>query len=415
MAASLKKLHRGWIMVGAGIITCAAAIGLVGNCYSLFIVPVCDEMGFTRSQMSANQTIFGIGMMLVALLWGPVFSKLRLKRLMNISAIATCVCYFINGFARNLYMFYAMSVVLAFTTALLSWSPLTVIIGNWFNKKRGLAIGLTFMGSGIGGMLFNAIGGVLIDNMGWRYTFMVFAVIMAVTMLPTVLFVIKIKPEDVGAQPYGGDAGDAANGGEKPGVPFAKAMRDKRMYLLLGSLLLLGFTFNSMNVTTAPNMRALGYSAVYSANIASAYMASLAVAKIVLGAMCDKIGTWKGCAIALFAQFIAAICAMFATNLGVVAVFVVCNGLGTAFGSVAFPLIARDLYGERDQASVSSIFNAVCSLTGAIGPTLCGMVYDITGAYTPSYGIIAAVTLVFGAVFIFSVARGSGKWKQLQA
>lgn len=399
-------------MVGAGIISSAAAIGLVGNCYSLFIVPVCDELNFTRSQMSANQTIFGIGMMLVAFLWGPVFSKLRLKRVMNISAVATCVCYFLNGLVSNLFAFYALSVVLALSTALLSWSPLTVIIGNWFNEKRGLAIGLTFMGSGVGGMVFNALGGVLIAGVGWRYTFMIFAAIMAVTMLPTVLFVIRIKPEDVGLLPYGDHTGEMGHApAEKPGITLAQALREKNMYLLLGSLLILGFTFNSMNVTTAPNMRALGYSAVYSANVASVYMASLAAAKIALGAMCDKIGTWRGCAIALLAQLVASICAMFATNIGIVAIFVVANGLGTAFGSVAFPLIARDLYGERDQASISSIFNAVGSLSGAIGPTVCGMIYDITGAYTPAYAIIAVITLVFGSFFIFYVARGSGKWK----
>ena len=401
-------------MVGAGIISSAAAIGLVGNCFSLFIVPVCDELGFTRAQMSANQTIMGIGMMAVAFLWGPLFSKLKLKRLMNISAVLTCIAYFFLGFANSAWMFYGLCTVLGITTALLSWSPLTVIIGNWFNKKRGLAIGLTFMGSGVGGMLFNALGGMLIEGVGWRQTFMIYAGIMAVTMLPTVLFVLKIKPEEVGITPYGGFDSIAGKDGVKPGVPFAKAMRTRRMLMLLGSLLVLGITFNSMNLTTAPNMRALGHSAVYSANVASAYMAALAVAKIVLGAMCDKIGTWKGCAIALLAQFIASICAMFATNIGIVAIFVVCNGLGTAFGSVAFPLISRDLFGERDQASISSIFNAVCSLSGAIGPTLCGLIFDVTGAYTYAFVGIAAIVAVFGGFFIFHVARGSGKWKETQ-
>ena len=403
-------------MVAAGLVCSATAIGLVQNTFSLFLAPVCEELGFARSQMSANQTIMGIGMMAVGLLWGPVFSRLKLKRLMSIAAVVTCVCYFLYGFAGNIWVFYGLSVVLALSTALLSWTPLTVIIGNWFNEKRGLAIGITFMGSGVGGMLFNALGGMLISSVGWRYTFMIYAAVMVVTVVPTVLFVIKIKPEDVGLEPYGGYAAvSEAAGVDKPGMSLKSAMRGSNIYILSGAFLLVGFCMNSMNLTTAPNINALGYSPVFAAGVASAYMASLAVAKILLGAMCDRIGTWKGCGISLAALFGAAVCAALAGNLPFVFVFVVCNGLGTAFGSVAYPLIARDLYGEKDQAAISGIFSSIGSLGGSFGPTICGMVYDMTGAYTPAYVFIAALTLVFGGYVIINLARNSGKWKEKTA
>ena len=402
-------------MVAAGLVCSAAAIGLVQNSYSLFLEPICTELGFTRSQMSANQTIMGIGMMVVALLWGPVFSKLRLKRMMCISAVATCVCYFLQGVISSLYGFYAMSIVMSVTTAMLSWTPLTVIIGNWFNEKRGLAIGIAFMGSGVGGMLFNALGGVLISAIGWRYTFMAYAAVMLLTVVPTVFFVIRIKPEDVGLEPYGGRIQTVGDSGEKPGVSLAQAMKGANMYILMGSFLIIGFCMNSMNLTTAPNISALGYSPVFAAGVASAYMAALAVAKIVLGGMCDRIGTWKGCGISLAALFVAAVSAALARSLPFVFLMVVTNGLGTAFGSVAYPLIARDLYGERDQAAIAGMFNSIGSLGGSFGPTICGMVYDATGVYTPSYIVISALTLVIGGYVIINLARNSGKWKEKTA
>ena len=340
---------------------------------------------------------------------------MKLKRLMSIAAIVTCVCYFLQAFAGSIWAFYGLSILLAFSTALLSWTPLTVIIGNWFNEKRGLAIGIAFMGSGVGGMLFNALGGVLISSVGWRYTFMIYAAIMACTMLPTVLFVIKIKPEDVGLAPYGGHIVSVGDTGEKPGMSLKQAMRGSVMYILAGSFLLIGFCMNSMNLTTAPNIAALGYSQVFAAGVASAYMALLAVSKIALGAMCDKIGTWKGCAISLIALLIAAISAALAGNMPFVFLLVLTNGLGTAFGSVAYPLIARDLYGERDQAAISGIFSSIGSLGGSFGPTICGMVYDMTGAYTPAFYVIAAMTVVFGGCVIFYIARNSGRWKEKTA
>jgi len=119
--------------------------------------------------------------------------------------------------------------------------------------------------------------------------------------------------------------------------------------------------------------------------------------------------------VSLIALVGATVCAVFARNMGVVVVFVVCNGLGTAFGSVAFPLIARDIYGEKDQAAISGIFNSICSLGGAFGPTICGMVYDMTGAYSPAYMVMTAFGVLFGAITILIIFRNSGKWRGREA
>lgn len=399
-------------MVAVGLICSAAAIGLVQNTFSLFLAPVCGELGFSRSQMSINQTIMGIGMMAVGFLWGPVFAKFRLKRLMSVAAAVTCVCYFMYSLANSIIVFYALSTVISVSTALLAWTPLTAIIGNWFTEKRGLAIGIAFMGSGVGGMLFNATGGVLISAVGWRSTFVINAAIMVFTLLPAVLFVLKVKPEDVGLEPYGGYVVSDGKAGEKQGMSLGQAYKGRLIYLLSGCALLLGFCMNSMNLTTAPNIQALGYSPVFAAGVAAAYMAALAVAKIALGAMCDKIGTWKGSAIALTALFVSAVSAALAGFLPFVFLMVVTNGLGTAFGSVAYPLMARDIYGEKDQAAIAGVMSSVGSLGGSFGPTVCGMVYDATGAYTPAYIVIAAMALAAGSCVVLGIARNIGLWKK---
>ncbi len=400
--------------MAVGLICSAAAIGLVQNTFSLFLAPVCDELGFSRSQMSMNQTIMGIGMMVVGFLWGPLFTKLKLKPLMSVAAAVTCVCYFMYSLAQNIFVFYLLSTVLSVSTALLAWTPLTAIIGNWFNEKRGLAIGIAFMGSGVGGMLFNALGGILIASVGWQQTFMIYAAVMVFTVLPAVLFVLKVRPEDAGLEPYGGYAVSDGKAGEKPGMSLGQAYKGSILYMLCGCALLLGFCMNAMNLTTAPNIQALGYSPVFAAGVASAYMAALAVAKIALGTMCDKMGTWKGCAIALTALCISAVSAALAGYLPFVFLLVVTNGLGTAFGSVAYPLMSRDIYGEKDQAAIAGVISSIGSLGGSFAPTVCGMVYDKTGAYTPSYIVIAAITIVAGGYVVFAIARNIGKWKRVQ-
>lgn len=392
------------------MLTIATAMGLIANSFSLLIVPVSAELGFTRSQMSANQTIFAIGMTLVSLFWGTIFSKFRLKRLMGVAAAASCACYFLYATARALWAFYAISVVLSVTMALLGWMPFTVIIGNWFNKKRGLALGLTFMGSGIGGMVFNALGGYLIASVGWRAMVMVYALILGLVMLPTVLFVVKIKPQDAGLAPYGEETFETRRADIKPaGRTLGEAVRGGRFYAIAVSVAIVGFASNALNATIAPHMQTLGYSNVFAANVAAAYMAALAAGKFGLGALSDKLGTRAACALALGALLAALGAMVYAKLLFIVPILVLCAGFGNAFGSVANPLIARAVYGERDFAAITGVISSLNSFGSAFGPAVCGMIFDATGSYTPGYAAMAALVAASSGALILAMGRGAKK------
>ena len=91
-------------------------------------------------------------------------------------------------------MFYLLVATASMSASLLTWVPLSVILNNWFWKKRAFAIGFSFMGSGIGGMKFSFIGARLIETIGWRSTFLVMAAILLLTVVPIVFFVVVPPP-----------------------------------------------------------------------------------------------------------------------------------------------------------------------------------------------------------------------------
>jgi MFS family permease len=394
------------VIVAGGMATISMALGLIANSFSLFIVPVSAELGFTRGQMSANQTIFAAGMMLVSLFWGAIFSRFRLKRLMGIAAAVSCVVYFLYAVARALWAFYAISVILSISMALLGWMPFTVIVGNWFTKKRGFALGLTFMGSGVGGMIFNSLGGYLIASVGWRSTIMIYALILTLVMLPVVLFVIHAKPQDMGLSPYGGDDDVVlAAEAEAGGLTLREAARGGRFYAIAASVAILGFAMNSLNVTIAPHMQSLKYSSMFAANVAAAYMAALAVGKFSLGALSDRLGARKACTLALGSLLTAFIAMIFAGFLPVVPLLVLSSGFGNSFGSVAYPLITRQVYGDRDYAAITGIISSLNSLGSAVGPAVCGAIFDASGSYTPGYIAMAGLVAAFGGVLLMAMGR----------
>ena len=105
--------------------------------------------------MGVNMTIIAACQMVMALFGGKIFVKFDVKKIMRISSILLAVGYFSYSLATSLPVFYLISVVVGFAMGGTTTMPLSLLIGNWFHQRRGFAVGVAFMGSGIGGMLFS--------------------------------------------------------------------------------------------------------------------------------------------------------------------------------------------------------------------------------------------------------------------
>lgn len=397
-----KKIFYGWYIVAAGLLIIAAAGGLISNCLSLFIVPVCDDLGFTRQAMAMNQTLICLGGMAVAALSGQIFRRFRLDRLMKLSAIVITLAYCSYAFASSLPMFYIASILISISQALLTWMPFSVILNNWFNERRGLAVGVTFMGSGLGGMVFSAVGGQLLQAFGWRLTFMILSGIVALMIIPAVFFVVRIHPREMGLEPYGQlpQTGSGAASADENGPTFNEALKNMRFYVIGISLICIGISNNGVVATVAPNLTDVGHSATFAANITSMAMGALAIGKLILGILYDKLGTRKASMLALAAILISNVGMYFARHMIAMPLIILGMGLGAAFCTVALPLVTRDIFGNRAFSTLTGIFTACNNLGSAIGPSLLGRVCDTQGSYTPGYAFQFALGLVFATLLL---------------
>ena len=156
MQKFLEKHHiyYGWVMVVAGILVMSVTHGVLQNCFGQFIKPVSESLNVSRSSFAINMTILNVVYMIVALFSGKIFVKLKLRNLMRIACVALPIIYFSYSFCREMWMFYALSVAAGLMMSSLTFLAFTMIISQWFIEKRGTAIGVCFMGSGLGGMLF---------------------------------------------------------------------------------------------------------------------------------------------------------------------------------------------------------------------------------------------------------------------
>lgn len=401
----MKRIHYAWLLVAAGFLILGCSAGQLINCYSLLVVPVCEELGIPRSAMGLSQSLINTGGIIVPLFAGRIFQHFKLKRMMTVSAALMLASYFSISLAQNIWHIWASVICLSFTQALVTWMPFSIILNNWFVKKRGLAIGVAYMGSGVGGMIFSTLGGVIISALGWRAMVQIYTLICALIVLPVLIFIVREKPEDAGLLPYGLEAGDQAEQAaqDESGLSFADECKKPRLWILMGSVVLLGFAINGFSTTMAAYTQDSGYSGEFAANVMAGYMGSLAVGKILLGMLYDKLGARRATGVSVAALVVCYASLLMIRMPAMFAGVILGSGVGIAFGTVAFPILARHTFGNRDYSVFTGWFIASNNIGGAFSPTIFGAVCDWLGSYSYAYMGAIAFVIVFGSAIILCV------------
>lgn len=408
MAAGRKKIYYGWIIVAVGVLM-MMAYGIVINCISLYVVPICGDLGFSRKAVAFMSTLYSAGGMLVSAVSPGLYRAVPVKKSMRAAAVTLSAAYFCYFLADKLWQFYVISAIAGCAVWLLAYVPYAIILNNWFHRRTGFVIGLTYMGTGLGGMLFSPVIGRLIETVGWRGCFAVMSAVIALAVIPG-SFVVRDKPEEKGLLPYGERDDEAAlRGGEPEGMYFRDIIRSPRFYATAIGLAALSFVNTGFSSTFSAYMSDLGYPISAASAVISGNMASLALGKISLGWIYDRLGSIAGTA--LSGAFLAATVAAALLMPGTAAVIceIAMFSLGFAFGSVAVPIIARASFGERCFSRVNGMFMTATGIAAAMGPVFSGYICDTTGSYAGSYRAYAVIAAAFTAVIVFCLAKNKGK------
>ena len=399
-----NKIFYGWIIVAAGCVVMATTTGIVTNCTSLFIKPIADGLGISRQMASMVASIANLGGMVASFFAGRIFNEKNIVRVMRIAVIVLVGAYFLNSLAESVYLLYASYLVCGVCLALLSSLPFTFLINNWFHDRVGFAFALTSMGTGIGGALFNVIGGHLIGAVGWRGAYRILALFILVLAVPCIFFLLRLRPEDMGLTPYteGGDAADAdaqgAASAEETGYTHEEVLGMPLYWTFCVFAILIGIAVNGIHTSVTANLQDKGYTLEFSASVMSACLLAIAAGKIVLGRIFDSFGVRVGFCWACLCLTTAAFGLVLAKMpLGLV-LTVLGIGNGCIFGAVVFPLSTPLVFGKRDYHSIIGPVSALVSLGGVIGPTLGGYMFDVTGSYDSFYYICAGILLVSALV-----------------
>lgn len=399
----MKKIYYGWWVAAAATLSVAVSIGTIGQCMSLFIRPISEDLMLPRASVSVLVSIVSFGYALTSVFWGKLYNNLPVWILMFISSIGLPLCCFGMSMAGNLPQLYGLMMLVSIFDAMLSILTFTTVLSNWFHEKRGLVLGVMSAGSSIGGTFFSWLSGILIAANGWNSAFRFYALIQAIVVIPLMLLVIRVHPSDKGLAPYGEPQEEAAE--KKDLKPARLTLRFWAMVITISLICLCNM--GSMNTLNA-YLLDLGYSITFSANALSVYMAIIAVFTVVMGVLIDRKGIRLADNLMVMCTVAGLVCLILARySTAIVIACVAVAALGMTFGYISIPFLVNHVCRDGDTTTAFGIATAVFAVGGMASPILCNAIYDAAKSYVPAYGglLILAVVCLAALQFILGGAE----------
>lgn len=411
-------VHRAWLMLVAcsflGVGYLAMIFGPNGN----FYVAVCEDMGFARSDIAAWQQVHFLASAVCMPVFGRLYERFNIRVVLGVSASACVLAAALMGTYTEVWQWSISGLLYGSFGAGLMYLPQAVIVGNWFQKHRGLALGVSTAVAALATSVIAPLFAVVIESMGWRAAYFVQAAMIGLFTLPFILFVIVKHPRDIGARPYGYDsvaAKEPADEADGSGVPFRRALLSLPFLMLfvfagLSSLIGSGFDAHMAGYGVS-----IGFSPVFGAFLVSALYAGSCSEKLIMGWVNDRIGVRKTVFIEVGMVVVGMLGLVFLRNeIGLVASAFV-FGIQDSFISVSLPLLVRSYFGEKDFARIFAWANVGSGIIGSFGSRLVGYSYDATGSFVPSFWIgIAMCAVIVCCLAVANAAARKLQWESAE-
>lgn len=410
-----KKIFYGWWIVVGCILITSTMVPLVMALSNKYLLSVTSDMGITRSAFSlVNTILLGIGIFISPFV-AKRLSTGNLRRIQIISIIGYAAAYASYSLAQNVYHLCISAVFVGIFYLNATLIPVSMMITNWFAKKRGLAMSLAMAGIGIGGFVFSPVITYLLGEYGWRITYRLMALIVLIFALPSAVFLLKRSPEEVGLKPYGfEEESDAKQQSDTVSRSTFRLSVSESKTKLFFWLMLLGMLFNGLI-----NGGALGqfppaleemHGAAVQATIISMYSIIGVFGKIILGWINDRFGV-SASAIAGCAAFgISFFFMLMGNNVTMLYIMAILFGIGDAIGTLTPPLVTGAVFGKEKYGEAYGIANSFSQIGLSLGSLMVAAIYDMSGTYHFAWILLFVMTMLAMAGWIGSIRLSKKYW-----
>ncbi len=273
------------------------SVGFIFYSYGAFFKALSADMGDSRLGISIGLALMNVATGLFAPMLGRWLDKGSIRNVMCLGALSLSLGFVLASQSTALWQFYVLlGTFLGLGAAMMGGLSCSTLVANWFEQRRGMALGVATMGVSMSGVFMAPLAMFMVDSLGWRTTFLIYGGITAFGVLPFLWYFIVSRPEEMGLLPDGEPHPEMSEEDfEQPMMPMTAGdqfidhpghfewptmttLREIRFWAIAFAISLNFFAMSAVLTHMIPFVSDMGFT-----NLSSAYILSLIAATGVLG------------------------------------------------------------------------------------------------------------------------------------
>jgi sugar phosphate permease len=404
----------------------AALFSVVG--FALYGLPLyydfmVRDFGWSRTMVTSGNAIsklivgplFGFGAGWIVDRFGP-------RRLMMAGIVMAGGALVGLGAVSAAWSFYAFYFLNALGYVCGGPLPCQALLSRWFDRTRGRAMGIAYLGIGVGGTIVPLLAAWLTARLGWRGSLQTVGILVVLIALPLAYFVredpdgeagLPLERLRAGARSIGQVESRGASGqdarGVQPGESIRGILGSPAFYLLaLGSMCSIA-AVGGTNQHLKLFLSDRHHTQAEAASIISLVLGVSIAGRLLMGWLADRMQR-KHVMLLIYLLVAAAIPLLLVppatSDATTMYLFAAIFGLGLGGEYLIIPLMAGELFGVRVLGRVMGIVLTADGVAEATAPTLVGYLRDRTGSYQVGFIMLIAIALVGAAAIALLPGRG---------
>lgn len=384
----IRRLSYGWVVLGAAFVIVTMAIGTL-FALAVFLKPLEDSMGWTRSSVSAialmNWTAMGLG----SFVSGYLSDRFGTRRVVLGGGLLVGGGLILSGRVETLWQFYVSFGVLVGFGVSCFYVPLTVTAIRWFEHRRGLAASIVSSGNGLGTLTLAPLTRWLINAYDWRTAFLLLG---ELALLVVISMALLLRPAPA----------PAPTAESTPGPEAAP-----RMLWTSWAFWAIALThFACCAAHSGPIFHMVshameqGVPALAAAGALGISGLTSIVGRVGTGIIADRIGAKPTLIAGLMLQAVTIFLYAFPSSPG--SLYVLAMAFGVGYGSVMplYAVVTREYFGERAIGTAYGAVFFISSIGMGVGSYAGGVIHDLLGTYLWLFlgsGAVATAAIVLAA------------------
>ena len=405
LAASINgRIYYGWVMVFvAGLGIFASGPGQ-SHTFAAFNALIAEDLGIGMTEIAFAYGVATIGAAFLLPLVGRQVEKYgpRLS-LMVIVLLLGIACIAFGAVSNFLWLMVGFGSLRFLGQGSLMLGSAN-LVAQWFNTRRGFAMGLMALGFAASMAIHPALSRLLIEWIGWREAWVALGLITWVLMLPVLFFIVQDKPEDMGLLPD--NAVRSATDEPAPaitGATLQEALVHRSFYLASGGLFIMAGLVTTLHFHQYNLMQSQGMGADTATVIFWITAIAMVCLMPLIGRGFDRFRTRYMFAAGLCVQATALVAVTFVDSTPMLIVYGVIFGLNNAFTMTMFGYIWPRYFGRKHLGQIQGTGQMVGVFGASVGPIPVSWAFDSIGDPTQTLQLLAIVPLIFAVVVVIGL------------